>query len=137
MGMPIKVTSGALATLLEEAKRAHPLECCGLLLGRHTHWIDTVRPVRNVAAQPQRAFELESAALIAAFKQQRAGGPLVIGYYHSHPNGNPAPSLRDAMNAPHDGLVWVIVALGEAFFWRDAGEEGFAALAYRVEELNG
>ena len=32
--MDLQVTSGVIATLLEEAARAAPEECCGLLLGR-------------------------------------------------------------------------------------------------------
>jgi proteasome lid subunit RPN8/RPN11 len=46
MGMDIEVTSGAIATLLEEAKRAAPAECCGLLLGRDGK-VQEARPASN------------------------------------------------------------------------------------------
>ena len=132
--MTITVTRGVLATLLEEAAAVHPLECCGLLLGGHINRVDRVQPVRNLAADPHQAFELDPLALIAAFKAQRSGGPCVIGYYHSHPNGNPGPSVRDRAEAPHDGLVWGIIAMGEVFFWRDEGPVGFLALGHRLAD---
>ena len=118
--------------LLDEAHRADPLECCGLLLGIDGR-IDTVLPTRNVHEAPATHFEIEPQALIDAHRLERVGGPQLMGYYHSHPVGDPYPSLTDRAMAAGDGRIWAIIALpGQITFWRDA-LSGFVALPHRVE----
>jgi proteasome lid subunit RPN8/RPN11 len=117
-------------TLLAEAAKTHPEECCGILLGTGTH-IDRAAPAANVHPDPARHFEIDPQALIDAHRGARAGGPEVIGYYHSHPTGNAEPSATDRAQAAHDGSVWAIVAGGDVTFWRD-DEGGFAALSYTI-----
>ena len=118
MGMRLEVTRGVLATLRDEAQRAHPLECCGLLLG-HGQRIDSAQPTANVHADPARCFEIDPEALIAAHRAARAGGPQVLGYYHSHPNGSADPSLTDRAMASGDGRIWAIIGEPETGWWRD------------------
>lgn len=129
--MAITVTSGALATLLEEATRAHPLECCGLLLGGEL--IARACPAANVHPEPARHFEIDPAALIAAHRAARAGGLAVLGYYHSHPTGIAEPSATDRAAASGDGRIWAIIAGGTVRLWRDS-PAGFEALPLRVAE---
>lgn len=130
MGMGIEVTSDVIATLLDEAERAVPRECCGLLLGRGERIVE-VRPADNVADEPERRFEIDPVVLLAAHKAARTGGPELVGYYHSHPDGHPLPSATDCEHASGDGRVWAIVAGGEVTFWRD-GEGGFDQIAVAV-----
>lgn len=130
MAMEIAVTSGANATLLAEAAAAHPHEACGLLIGAGDV-ISTAVPVNNVHPDPARHFELEPAALIAAHRAARAGGPQVLGYYHSHPTGSIRPSPSDQAVASGDGRIWAIVAGGAIGWWRDA-PGGFEPLSLRV-----
>ncbi len=89
------------------------------------------QPAANVHPEPARHFEIDPRDLIDAHKAQRSGGPAVIGYYHSHPSGDPVPSATDRAQAAHDGKLWAIVARGELRLFRD-GEEGFEALSYEV-----
>jgi len=128
--MDLEVTSGTIATLLEEATQAHPRECCGLLLGKGAR-IAMARPAANVHSQPERHFEIDPKALIAAHRASRAGGLEVLGYYHSHPNGRSEPSAEDCAQASGDGRVWAIVAQGAVSWWRD-GPDGFEALSTRL-----
>ena len=130
MGMTLEVTSGVIVTLRKEAARAAPLECCGLLLGAGGK-IKEVCPATNVAPDPARHFEIDPAALFAAYRSARDGGPELLGYYHSHPDGHPIPSPTDCEHASGDGRAWAIVAGGEVGFWRD-GPAGFEALCYAV-----
>ncbi|MBS0477586.1 MAG: M67 family metallopeptidase [Proteobacteria bacterium] len=130
--MAIEVTSGATATLIEEATRAFPHECCGLLLGQGVR-IECALPAANVHPDPLRHFEIDPAALIAAYRAARAGGPQVLGYYHSHPNGRAGPSETDRRAASGDGRIWAIIAAGDVLFWRD-GPDGFEALPSRVAD---
>ena len=127
MRMALIVARGVIEALLAEAARHHPEECCGLLLGERG--IEAILPAANVAADPLRRFEIDPAALIAAHKAARAGGPTMAGYYHSHPAGPAAPSATDRAAASGDGRVWAIVGRGEARFWRDA-PSGFEPLSY-------
>jgi proteasome lid subunit RPN8/RPN11 len=97
-------------------------EVCGLLLGEGdcvTHCV----PCANVAADPARRFEVDPVALLAAYRRARAGGPQVIGHYHSHPGGAPCPSPRDADAAAADGSFWIIAGGGVLTAWR-AGADG-------------
>lgn len=128
--MEIGVTSGAMATLCEEAASALPCEACGLLLGRDAT-IREARPVANVHPAPETHFEIDPVALIAAHRTARKGGLQVLGYYHSHPTGDPAPSREDRAQASGDGRIWAIVAGGTIGWWRD-GPQGFEALPTRV-----
>ena len=114
--------------LLAEATAAHPREACGLLLGRGDR-IDEVRPCANVHPHREGFFEIDPLALIAAHRAAREGGPQIIGYYHSHPEGPPEPSATDRANATGDGRVWAIVGKGKVGWWRD-GAHGFEPLSY-------
>lgn len=128
--MTLAVTSGAMATLLAEAAQAAPRECCGLLLGKNG-LIHAAQPAANIAADPASHFEIDPVALIAAHRAARAGGPELIGYYHSHPAGHPLPSATDCEHASGDGRAWAIIAGGEVRLYRDT-PEGFVALPYVV-----
>lgn len=124
--MVIEVTSGVLETLHREFLTSGQEECCGLLLG-HGGRIGTALPAANVAPDRRRHFEIDPLALIAAYKAARAGGPQVLGYYHSHPQGAAAPSATDREHSTGDCRVWAIIAADTVAFWRDTGN-GFCEL---------
>lgn len=129
MGMEIEVTRGVIATLVEEATCAYPRECCGLLIGRGLR-IERAVPAANIHPLPERHFEIDPQVLIDAHRAARAGGPELVGYYHSHPNGHPLPSPSDCEHAG-DRKVWAIIAAGTVHFHHD-GEQGFVLLPTRV-----
>jgi desampylase len=106
---------------LRRAARASRDEICGLLLG-HGERVVTALACRNVAAAPATRFELDPAALLAAHRAARAGGPAVLGHYHSHPSGAARPSPRDAADAAPDGSLWLIVAGDAVTAWRAVHE---------------
>ena len=146
MGIDPILTRGAYAAMLAQAARAHPLECCGLLLGQRgdglagaAECISAIAPAANVAADPTRHFEIDPAVLIAAHvaeredaKREGAGGsPALLGWYHSHPSGLPTPSATDQASSPRDGRIWAIIGDGAVRLWRD-GPFGFEALPTRL-----
>ncbi|MDP3674037.1 MAG: M67 family metallopeptidase [Novosphingobium sp.] len=128
--MTLDVARSVIDALVCEATRAAPKEACGLLLGSAER-IEAAVPARNVHPTPQTHFEIDPAALIAAHKAERSGGPAITGYWHSHPTGSTAPSATDQASASGDGKVWAIVTRGEVAFWRDA-PGGFEALSTQV-----
>jgi desampylase len=115
--MAVTIASERLAGIVAEAQRFVSVEICGLLLGTGDR-IEAAPRCRNVAADPARRFEIDPAELLATHRAARAGGPAVIGHYHSHPTGDPAPSRQDAADAAPDRSLWLIVGGGEARLWR-------------------
>jgi len=88
--------------------------------------IDAVQVTDNVAENSQLHFEIDSKALFAALRAERAGGPKIAGYWHSHPSGDATPSATDAAMAVPDGKLWLIVG-HKVMAWR-ASERGFEAV---------
>lgn len=118
-----------LSALIAEAKAAPDREVCGLLFGALDR-IDAALAVANVAANPADSFEIDPSALLAAHKAARAGGPVVIGHYHSHPSGSAIPSGRD-LAAAEPGRLWLILAGDDARLWFSR-EEGFTARSLKI-----
>jgi proteasome lid subunit RPN8/RPN11 len=92
-------------------------EICGLLLGEAGRVVDALS-CANVHPTPKMMFELDPAVLFAALRHARAGGPRIIGHYHSHPSGDARPSATDAASAPPDDAYWLIVAGADVTSWQ-------------------
>jgi proteasome lid subunit RPN8/RPN11 len=107
--MSLRISRALADEIRERARAAYPLECCGLLLGApETDTVSALVPAANVASDPAHCFEIDPAVLIAAHKAARAGGPAILGAYHSHPDGDPVPSPTDAAMAEARGEVWLV-----------------------------
>ena len=104
--------------MLEDATRTPEREVCGLLFGLRDDIVTDIRACTNVAGNPADAFEVDPTSLIAAHKAERAGGPILIGCYHSHPNGAEKPSIRDAESGWGTNFLWLIVASEQLTAWR-------------------
>lgn len=131
--MELDVTREALAAMRAAAIAAHPNEACGLLLGEGER-ITAARETANIHSAPATHFEIDPQALIDAHRAARAGsGPQLIGYFHSHPTGDPHPSATDRAMAAHDGRVWAIIAGQDVRFWAD-GDEDFVSLSFTIIE---
>ena len=115
--MKVRLSRSVLIGIRRISADAAPREACGLLFGSEdavTDW----QAVENVAEAPERRFEIEPAALFAALRAERAGGPRIIGYWHSHPSGGAMPSVTDGAMAEPDGKLWLIVAGDDVTLWR-------------------
>lgn len=120
--MDFRIARAALAAIRTHAATARPDEACGLLVGRAGEVLEAVAAA-NVAADPQRRFEVDPATLLATHRAARSRGLAVIGCYHSHPQGLAEPSACDAARARDLGWLWLIAtsdAVG-AFLVVDAG----------------
>lgn len=125
--MGVRISRCVVDIIQRAAAEAAPHEACGLLFGDGDA-IDGCEPTRNLAANPDRHFEIDPAALFAALRAERAGGGRLAGYWHSHPSGDPAPSATDAALAAGDGKLWVIVAGDAIAAWRST-PDGFEPVA--------
>jgi proteasome lid subunit RPN8/RPN11 len=126
----VLITSEAFLAIHAAAAAAHPREACGILLGEGTSITEAI-PTNNVHPTPHTHFEIDPQALIDAHRAARAGGPQVLGYFHSHPIGAAEPSATDRASASGDGRVWAILAGDAVTFWKD-GEQGFTALSFTI-----
>ena len=138
--MWVRISRETLVTILAEAGAAADREVCGLLFG-DTDRIDEARAAGNVAVDPLHHFEIDPAALFAAMRAERSGGPRFVGHYHSHPSGSTEPSARDAAATCQPGRLWLIVADGEAALWRErpggAVQGAFEAMRLIVIDRDG
>ena len=135
--MTVTISSEVLTAVAAAVAAEPDTEVCGLLFGSDTA-IEASSPCRNVADDRAIAFELDPQVLIEAHRASRAGGPSVIGHYHSHPRGPAVPSPTDAAHADAQRQFWLIVAGSDTGLWRakDSGpvHDRFEAVAYRVIE---
>ena len=129
--MTVEIAGEMLSMLLRSAAAVPDSEICGLLFGSERR-IARVEPADNVAASPQDTFEIDPRALFAALRAERAGGPRLIGHYHSHPNGSAEPSARDRA-AAEPGKYWLIMGGGAARLWL-AAPDGFTEVQMIVNQ---
>ncbi|WP_448581218.1 M67 family metallopeptidase [Thermaurantiacus sp.] len=111
--MPLVLASDARQTMLAAARTAYPFEACGLLFGeRHeeTLVVASASVAANIASDPQHRFEVDPAHLVATQRAHRAGGPAILGVWHSHPEGPLRPSAADRAGVTDPSWVWIIVA---------------------------
>lgn len=111
--------------ILRAAQDAHPRECCGLVEGAceaRAFRITALHPARNLAGAADR-FEIDPRDQFAAQRCARARGHMIVGCYHSHPNGRAAPSAADQAGAGEENFLWLIAASGEinAFVYAQGG----------------
>lgn len=144
----IELRQADIQAIREHAARAYPHEACGLLLGRRDgerRRVSRIVPSANVAAEPDRRFEIDPALRFRLMRErrERAGGEgaadpaaeEIIGHYHSHPDGAAAPSATDLAMAYEPELVWLIVAVARGRAGEitahlpDADRSRFTALA--------
>ncbi len=97
------------------ASNAWPKECCGLLIANADDPISITRFVvsSNIAADPEKTFEIDPQTLIATHRSVRDRGEVIAGCYHSHPNGDLQPSKTDLSRAEEAGFLWLIIATGK------------------------
>ena len=115
--MKVEISRTVREALLAFAA-ADPLrEVCGLLFG-DANCVETAILVENTAYEPAETFEIDPIALISAHRSERAGGPRLIGYFHSHPNGLASPSATDQAMAAPDNRLWIIIASNTLTAWR-------------------
>ena len=108
-----------------------PLECCGILAGRHGHaW--EIYKLPN-ADQSETRYNADPQALIKAVQEMRRNGTEIMAIYHSHPRWQPIPSQTDLKENHYGEVPRIIVGLlqspPECRVWRFLNEP------LRYEEL--
>lgn len=114
MTQTVAINLDDLKALEHHAKAELPDEACALLLGNRmldgqSPEITMVRIGDNVSTgDPRTSFEIDPKVLFEAQREARNGGPEIIGIWHSHPVGEPAPSAVDQARSIERNWVWLI-----------------------------
>ena len=96
--------------ILEETRASTPRECCGLIEGARDGGqfrVTALHPARNLSPEADR-FQIDPRDQFAAQRMARANRAAIIGCYHSHPDGGPAPSAADLAGAAEQNFLWLI-----------------------------
>jgi proteasome lid subunit RPN8/RPN11 len=96
--------------IAHHARDEAPLEACGLIAGEGIR-ARKVIPVENIASEPQTRFIMDPAALSKHLPALEIAGLRLLGFYHSHPNGEPIPSPTDLREVTYPDVAHVIVGL--------------------------
>ena len=109
IGRMIRIHRRVLSRMIAHARRAYPVECCGLLSGREG-LIERSHEASNEKASP-REFQIPVRELFDFFLHFRSAGREHLGIYHSHPRTPPVPSRRDVLGFHYPGVSYWIVSL--------------------------
>jgi proteasome lid subunit RPN8/RPN11 len=130
-GAALEIGSGLLSDILAAAAAGYPREACGILFGRLNEpqrIVEGYRPTPNRWPERGDRYLIDPEALRRALGAEEAGGPCVLGFYHSHPDAPPVPSETDRELAwPWYYYVIIPVARGtpgEARVWELDPEAG-------------
>lgn len=123
------LTRSAYDDIVTHARSGSPNEVCGILGGEFDD--EESRAVashrtENVAETPRTEYAIDPEEQLAVMDGIETDEQAVVGFYHSHPQGPPAPSQTDRARATWEGYSYVIVALGGTHpyvgSWRWTGE---------------
>jgi proteasome lid subunit RPN8/RPN11 len=110
----IILRTAQLTEIFSHARQATPSECCGLIGGAKDR-ATSIHPLRNVASNPEIAYEAAPEELFAAQRQMRERGEQLLAIYHSHPRSTePVPSDTDVRTAYYPAAIYLIIGLGGA-----------------------
>ena len=100
------------SSLIEETRKKHPKEACGILfgdLGSEGPLVRKIVPVRNVVESTTN-FRIDAEEFLRSLSEAEREGMELIGFYHSHPAAA-HPSLTDAKYMklwPEN--IWLIIS---------------------------
>ena len=110
--MILSLTNRQVSSLIEETKRKHPVESCGLLFGWITEEEAVVKKIaetRNVL-ESSSEFQINPEEFIKHISEAEREGLQLIGFYHSHP-ADPKPSMIDVKYMKlWPESIWLIIS---------------------------
>lgn len=110
-------------TMRRYAAECLPEEACGLLGGRDGE-ARSVILVENALHSP-RAFRMDAAQQLAAFRALNEQGLELLAIFHSHPQGPAQPSPTDVEQFAYPGVATLIFS--------PDGAGGWQARAFRLD----
>lgn len=96
--------------IVQHALRDAPHEACGLIVGNYRQVVAVI-PINNIADEPRYHYKMDPAELAKHLPEIHAAGQSIVGFYHSHPDGDPLFSETDRRKSNWPGCVHLIVGL--------------------------
>ncbi len=129
----LHISPRLLSAVRDHARRDYPHEACGFLFGQlrdNAITVFNVMPVVNAAPVETRtrAYRIDPRDWMRAERQALQQGLMIIGIYHSHPDGLPVPSQTD-IDALWPNLIYLITPAGS--------RETDACTAWTIDEDSG
>jgi proteasome lid subunit RPN8/RPN11 len=109
--MNLTVEPDVYESMLAAARKAAPLEACGLLAGAGER-VTKCYVLTNADASPEH-YSMKPEEQFAAVKDMRAEGLKMLGIWHSHPASPARMSAEDMRLAYTPDIVYVILSLAE------------------------
>jgi proteasome lid subunit RPN8/RPN11 len=100
-------------SLIQAGQQAYPLEACGFLLGARQGQDLDIRALIPGSAKSLNGYSLTAEELWAAERKAFKASLTVLGFYHSHPDGEAQPSELDHAEALPGYLYAIIAIKGE------------------------
>ena len=108
----ILLLTSQLEEILAHAREAQPSECCGLIGGAEDGRTESIYRLRNIASNPEIAYEAAPEELFAAQRLMREREERLLAIYHSHPRAiTPSPSETDVRLAYYPSATYLIIGL--------------------------
>ncbi|MFP6727179.1 MAG: M67 family metallopeptidase [Alphaproteobacteria bacterium] len=115
----IQLPGNPKTAIIRHAESEYPCEACGLLLGRRLldHvLVSEVVPSPYIADKQSHNFEIDPGLRLRIQKANREGGNRIVGHYHTHPDGEAAPSATDRSRIYETDLIWLIGSVHKGRF---------------------
>lgn len=113
--------------IAQHVRREIPNEACGVLLGDQNE-VKQIVPLLNIAVSPRNSYRIDDRSLVQTFFNAKRTGLAVMGFYHSHPKGDPIPSQTDIRQSTYPELPHLIVGMR-------SGEPHLAAWAIQYGQV--
>ena len=92
-------------------------EICGALIG-DGDVVTRAIPLVNASNRVQDSFYIPAADVLRIEREAERTGAMLMGFYHSHPHGDAAPSNTDLQDALPGYVYWIASRTGEVRAWR-------------------
>lgn len=96
--------------LLTHAQKDIDQEVCGFISAENGR-AKRCYPIKNIAATPNKRFEMEPTQQIEAMRKIREQDETVLAVYHSHPQTPAKPSTTDLADNQFDEMIYLIISL--------------------------
>jgi len=116
--------------MVDHVRRYWPEEACGLL-GGPPGQVEVLYLVENILHSPV-AYEMDPHTQVEAMVELEGRGWDVVGIFHSHPGGPPAPSPTDVSQAYYPDAAYVILSPTTSGEWQ---AKGFSVVDGAAKEI--
>ncbi len=107
----IEIEDSVLTRILENAEKAYPSECCGVLLGSADGTVADIWEARNAVSEEKRGvcFSIDPLELYRCETESEERGVRIVGFYHSHPDA-PARLSGDDLKGMIPDMTYLVVS---------------------------